>query len=434
VVHYQPIVELAAGTAIGVEALVRWNHPTRGLLYPADFVDAAERLGMIGDLGEVVLESACNQLVSWRRQGRDLSLAVNVSALQLIDHQFTRRLEAIITRTGIEARHLWLEITETALVEDVAQATVALRAIDALGVRIAIDDFGTGWASLTYLREFPVHALKIDRTFVDGLGCRLRDQAIVRSIIQMGLELGLDVIAEGIETSEQQAALVALGCTTGQGYLFARPAPAETLFDGTGPAWQPLPANSSRLRAHDHGVHLYADDDDLARAVADSFESAIAAGDATLLVATAAHRRAIEGVLAARGIDLARHDHHALDAHTTLDTLLVDGTPDPQRFAEVVATVVTELCATRPGVTIYGELVGILWDRGEVLAALQIENLWNELGSRMSFSLSCGYRNGGQQTLLELEGVCAVHTYVAARSPLATAGAASRGSDVPRTN
>ena len=423
VVHYQPIIELAGKTPVGVEALVRWNHPSRGLIGPADFIDAAERLGLIGRLGEVVLEKACTQLASWRREGRDLYLAVNVSALQLVDPCFPRRVQAIMMRTGIEAQDLWLEITETALIEDVAQATLALRAIEALGVKIAIDDFGTGWGSLTYLREFPVHALKIDRAFVDGLEGGVRKRAIVRSVIQMGHELALDVIAEGIETCDQQAALEAMGCTTGQGFLFSRPVPADDVFAVESLAARLSASSPPPPPAHDHGVHLYGSDDELVRSVADSFQAALAAGGATLLVATAAHRRAIEADLAARGVDLDRHDHLALDAHVTLEALLVDGVPDPGRFAEIVASVVAGLCATRSGVTIYGELVGLLWDRGEVLAALLIEDLWNELGNRLSFALSCGYRNGGEQRLLALEDVCAVHSYVVGWSPLAAAGA-----------
>lgn len=230
-VHYQPIVRLGDGTPVGAEALARWNHPTKGLLLPAAFIQAAERSGLIGQLGEIVLEKACAQAQLWREEGLDLYLSVNMSARQLADECLPTRLAGIMTRTDTEPGQLWLEITETALVEDLEQARKALRQIDDLGVRVSIDDFGTGWASLTYLREFQVHALKIDRLFVNGLGNESSDLAIVKSILALGRELGLDVIAEGIETLDQRAILCELGCETGQGYFFGRPTPPDELLD-----------------------------------------------------------------------------------------------------------------------------------------------------------------------------------------------------------
>ncbi|MEA3054753.1 MAG: diguanylate cyclase, partial [Actinomycetota bacterium] len=154
---------------------------------------------------------------------------VNLSARQLADDTFTERLRQVIEDTSMPAESLWLEVTETSLVQDLDQATAALRRIDELGARVSIDDFGTGWASLTYLREFPVHALKIDRVFVAGLGTGSRDETIVGSIISLGRELGVGIIAEGIETLQQAATLRALGCQVGQGYLFGRPEPAATI-------------------------------------------------------------------------------------------------------------------------------------------------------------------------------------------------------------
>ncbi|HWM19884.1 MAG TPA: EAL domain-containing protein, partial [Ilumatobacteraceae bacterium] len=182
-------------------------------------------------LGEIVLEKACAQAQLWRDEGLDLYLSVNMSARQLADECLPTRLAGIVTRTDTGPGQLWLEITETALVEDLDQARKALRQIDELGVRVSIDDFGTGWASLTYLREFPVHALKIDRLFVNGLGNESSDLAIVKSILALGRELGLDVIAEGIETLDQRAILCELGCETGQGYFFGRPTPPDELLD-----------------------------------------------------------------------------------------------------------------------------------------------------------------------------------------------------------
>jgi PAS domain S-box-containing protein len=228
-VHYQPVVRLDDGSWGGVEALVRWQHPERGLLPPAAFIDAAERSGAIVDLGQLVLDEACGQWSTWQRAGIDLRIAVNLSGRQLADPNLTDRLGGAMRAVSMPPGVLWLEVTETSLVEDLDQATSALQRLVDLGASVTIDDFGTGWASLTYLRQFPVHALKIDRVFVDGLGKNSRDSAIVSSIISLACELELSVVAEGIETSEQLAHLRALGCQLGQGYLFGAPQPPEHL-------------------------------------------------------------------------------------------------------------------------------------------------------------------------------------------------------------
>ncbi len=214
---------------MGIEALARWQHPTRGLLLPCAFIAAAERSGMILELGELVLNTACQQAQLWRREGHDLHLSVNVSARQLSDEHLAEQIAGVMAATSMPAGRLWLEVTETALVMDIVAAQTALREIDDLGARISIDDFGTGWASLTYLREFPIRQLKIDDTFVRGLGTISSDAAIVRSIVSLGCELELEVIAEGVETDEQRSHLLRLGCRLGQGYLFGRPLPPEAL-------------------------------------------------------------------------------------------------------------------------------------------------------------------------------------------------------------
>ena len=229
VVHYQPVVWLDDGAIGGVEALVRWQHPVRGLLSPAEFVPEAERSGGIIDIGRVVLRHACEQARRWREQGHDLHVAVNLSARQLTDDKLVVDLAAIMRETATPPDRLWLEVTETSLVNDLDMATAVLQQLDTIGARVAIDDFGTGWASLTYLREFTVHALKIDRGFVRGLGTGTRDDAIVSSTISLARELDIAVIAEGIESEVQRSRLRDLGCVIGQGYLFGRPAPADTI-------------------------------------------------------------------------------------------------------------------------------------------------------------------------------------------------------------
>jgi EAL domain-containing protein (putative c-di-GMP-specific phosphodiesterase class I) len=227
VVHYQPIVGLDDGHLVTVEALVRWEHPERGTLPPAAFLDAAERSGAIVDLGDFVIDRACREAAAWRRSGADIRLSVNVSTRQLADERLAGRFTDILRASEFDPACLWLEVTETAIVEELDRAARALHALVALGVGVSIDDFGTGWASLTYLKNFPVHALKIDGSFVAGVGHDGYATAIVRSILSLGAELDLFVVAEGIETQEQHDRLKAMGCTLGQGYLYGRPSPAD---------------------------------------------------------------------------------------------------------------------------------------------------------------------------------------------------------------
>lgn len=229
IVHYQPVVDLADSTVEGVEALLRWRHPTRGLLLPGAFLAAAERSGVIIEIGQYVLQAACAQAQRWRHAGHDVHMSVNISARQLTDALLPERIAKVMAATSMPPGSLWLEITETDLVHDVVQAGLVLREIDDLGARIAIDDFGTGWASLTYLHEFPVRQIKIDGSFVQGMGDTWTAPAIVRSILSLGRDLGLAVVAEGVETDEQRDRLVRLGCRLGQGEFLGAPRPADEL-------------------------------------------------------------------------------------------------------------------------------------------------------------------------------------------------------------
>jgi diguanylate cyclase (GGDEF)-like protein len=229
VVHYQPIVATATRSVIGFEALVRWQHPTRGLLGPGEFIDVAEETGLVVPLGAVVLAKACQQAARWRAEypDRDLHVTVNVSAAQFAHPSFIPTVASILAETGLAPGGLWLEITETSIMADAEAAGDTLRAIRALGVRLSIDDFGTGYSSLAYLRRFPVDALKVDRSFVDGLGRDKEDEAIVAMILSLARTLDLLVVAEGVETAAQLAELDQLGCGAVQGYLLGRPGPAE---------------------------------------------------------------------------------------------------------------------------------------------------------------------------------------------------------------
>jgi PAS domain S-box-containing protein len=225
-VYYQPVVALADQRIIAVEALVRWNHPSRGVLDPDDFLDMAEHCDLILELGAFVLDSACRQAALWRDSGADIELAVNLSARELADPNLLDRIDATLAATRFDPDSLWLEVTETSLVEALDQAAKRLHHLADHGIRIAIDDFGTGWASLTYLSQFPVHALKIDQSFVAAMEHSPHAVAIAKSIISLGRELDLTVIPEGIETADQAHALQGLGCSRGQGFLYGRPTPA----------------------------------------------------------------------------------------------------------------------------------------------------------------------------------------------------------------
>ena len=226
-VLYQPVLDLRRGTVIGAEALVRWQHPTRGLLGPAEFIEVAERSGLIVPVGEWVLRESCATAAQWR-DGTS-TVAVNVSARQLGDPRLVDAVRSALADSGLAPQRLSLEITESALMEDPEAVLDTLVALKSLGVALAIDDFGTGYSSLLYLKRFPVDALKIDRTFVDGLGADPEDSAIVTSIVSLAAAVGIVAVAEGVETVIQLRELERLGCAYGQGYLWARPEPAGDL-------------------------------------------------------------------------------------------------------------------------------------------------------------------------------------------------------------
>lgn len=230
VLHYQPLVTLDDGRMFGVEALIRWQDPARGMISPGDFLPIAEETGLIVPLGTWGLERACLQMRAWRESGLDLSpIAVNISARQFRHPDFAASVARALKKADLDAHHLELEITEGTLMGHDETTLATLRALKALGVKLAVDDFGTGYSSLAYLKKLPVDKLKIDGSFVTDIGSDPASAAIVTAIIGLGRCLGLEVLAEGIESEQQRATLLASGCSQGQGYLFAAPVRPEEI-------------------------------------------------------------------------------------------------------------------------------------------------------------------------------------------------------------
>jgi len=230
IVHYQPIVRLDDRSVWGVEALVRWEHPERGLLNPDEFVPLAEESGLVVPMGTAVLEEACRRAKGWQEaypKMPPLIVYVNLSARQLARPDLAEAVEGALRRTGFEGNCLGLDVTETVYVKALEGNTAALDRLREMGVRVSIDDFGTGYSSLSYLKRLPADALKIDKSFVRGLGEDVEDTTIVRMVVELAHTLGMEVIAEGVETEEQAALLAEMGCDKAQGYHFSRPLPPE---------------------------------------------------------------------------------------------------------------------------------------------------------------------------------------------------------------
>jgi diguanylate cyclase (GGDEF)-like protein len=233
-IHYQPILSLQTKQVSGFEALVRWQHPERGLLYPADFIKAAEESKLIVPIGQWVLYEACRQMKQWQTQFQfepALTISINLSTQQFVQPDLIQQIEEMLEETGLPASSLLLELTEMTLIDDMQTALLKTECLRKLGVGVEIDDFGTGYSSLGYLRNLPVNNLKIDRSFISTLGTNKSAVPIVRAIIAMANSLGMKVIAEGVETEEQMINLVELECDYGQGFFFNRPIDSTAAFE-----------------------------------------------------------------------------------------------------------------------------------------------------------------------------------------------------------
>jgi EAL domain-containing protein (putative c-di-GMP-specific phosphodiesterase class I) len=247
VLHYQPQVELGHGRPVAAEGLVRWRHPQRGMLGPFEFIEVAERTGLIKDLTNRVLDLGLSDLRSWNEQGRKLSLSLNVSVRSLLDRRFPEEVETLLSRHGVDGRALTLELTESSLMVDPEVAKRTMNDLAELGVSVAIDDFGTGYSSLAYLTDLPIGELKIDKSFVRAMGSDARNAIVVRSTIELAHNLGLRTVAEGIEDAFTFERLRALGCELAQGFHMSKPLPAAKLeawwdLHTAPPAETPAPA------------------------------------------------------------------------------------------------------------------------------------------------------------------------------------------------
>jgi EAL domain-containing protein (putative c-di-GMP-specific phosphodiesterase class I) len=224
--HYQPIVSLSTGNLIGFEALLRWQHPQKGFIAPSEFIEISEETGFIIPLGEWVLQEACRQLRAWHQsfpEYRELIVSVNLSSKQLREPRLIEQIDRVLSETGLEGRFLKLELTESMLVDEVEMVIQTLNNIRAREIQLSIDDFGTGYSSLSYLPRFPINTLKIDRSFVSRMTSDAESLEIVRAIPMLAQSIGIEVIAEGVETMPQLLQLQTIGCEFGQGYWFSRP-------------------------------------------------------------------------------------------------------------------------------------------------------------------------------------------------------------------
>ncbi|NET31904.1 MAG: EAL domain-containing protein [Cyanothece sp. SIO1E1] len=242
VVHYQPIVSLSTGQITGFEALVRWQHPTRGFISPVEFIPAAEETGLILPLGVWVLREACSQMGIWQHKNLaepTLTISVNLSVKQFAQPNLIEQIDKILAETALDSRNLKLEITESAIMDNAESATSTLQQLRERQIQLSIDDFGTGYSSLSYLHHFPADILKIDRSFIHGMGDANKNREIVKAIVTLAQQLGMTVIAEGIETHHQLAHLKALGCELGQGFWFSEPldSPSTEALLRSQPQW-----------------------------------------------------------------------------------------------------------------------------------------------------------------------------------------------------
>jgi EAL domain-containing protein (putative c-di-GMP-specific phosphodiesterase class I) len=436
VIHLQPQVHLSTQQTRGFEALMRWQHPTLGLLAPDRFLPLALETGLAVELGTQVVHRACKYIVDIQHgwpAGEPLPwLAVNLSAVELVDPALVHMVAHALDQTALEPDLLWIELTETAFVHDLEAATRTVEVLRSLGAHLAIDDFGTGWSSLSHLRHLPVEALKIDRSFVAGLGQATDDTKIVSAVVALAHSLGIATIAEGVEHDQQRLDLLALGCDLGQGYLWSRAVPADDLVQTPGvrrPAHRPVLASTSMVpplrpvttASPHHHVEFWDSDEFLAGSVAEYLLPCLDAGGAAFVIATDVHERQIEAALTAAGCNVGavRRDGRflAMDTDAAIASLVVDGRLDRDWFERHLGTLVASLGASDRPVRVYCEAVSSMWAIDQVEPAIELERAWNELASKVDFRLLCGYPTSvfaQGKDLVDFEQMCAQHSEVTA--------------------
>jgi predicted signal transduction protein with EAL and GGDEF domain len=255
--HYQPKVNLKTGAIAGVEALVRWEHPERGLLLPGQFLNIAEDTGMIVAIGQWVLREGCRQTREWLDAGLPATpVSVNISFLEFRSRQFLEHIQVALEETCLDPRYLDLELTETVLMQHAESTICVLRQLKNMGLRLAVDDFGTGYSSLSYLTRFPIDSLKLDQSFVRNIIAQSNDAIVISAVIGMAKSLKQSIVAEGVESKEQLAFLQAHGCDEGQGYYFSRPASAQQFATLLEMPCQQLVANNGVIPFH-HDTRLH---------------------------------------------------------------------------------------------------------------------------------------------------------------------------------
>ena len=450
VLYYQPKVNITTGDLVGAEALVRWKHPEHGLVLPDDFIPLAERTGLINPLTRHILDAALAQARIWVNEGRPLPISVNLSARNLHDERFADIVAKLLAAHDVPAHLLELEVTESAIMIDPVRACQMLKKLFDLGIRISLDDFGAGYTSLSQLKALPISEIKIDRSFVMTMAEDRRDTLIVQSVIALGHNLGLTLVAEGVETEPVLTALAGFGCDVFQGYHITRPIPIAA-FDAwsAGRRITPMPARRDRSpddvseglqpealpqavtgRARsfaggltrdpdspsDHVVFFFNDNHQLTYEATGYVSAGLNYGGHALMIAASNHIRELRATLPQLRVERAQREGRflALDAEQTLALFMVDGLPDPALFEQNVASTVRTHLSETGVLSVYCELGAVLCKEGNLSGALRVDELWNELQLSTNFSLFCGHPLSDVQTQPgdAIAQICDLHTHV----------------------
>lgn len=388
--YFHPMVDLASGRTVAFEALLRWAHPELGMVAPGRFLPAVEASGLMFPVGRHVLAEALGELAALRRRSpgaRQVKMAVNASPLELVHERYAAAVLDELAMQGLRPEALVVEVTETAAFVDERLAVRQLAELREAGVEIALDDYGAGHSSALRLLRLPLDAIKLDRELVCDVDTDRRARAVVRSSVAMAAELGLAVVAEGVETESQREALLALGCMLGQGWLFARPVPPAGMVDFV----EDHPVPRQRSAQGRRSVILYQDGAALAGSVTAHLLPGLRAGDPVFLLATAELCAHVDRALGTTGL---RDRPTLLSAERLSRTLLRGETISPSAFEVVVAAPLRRAAAAGRPVRVACEVTGLLWQQGKVAAALELARLWRDLATEVPIDLCTAYPVG----------------------------------------